>query len=161
MQGRIIQINVSRGGLPKRPVPEVRLTPLGLEGDAVAHPGIHGGSEKAVLLITAEGLDELGAEGFQLFPGAMGENLTTRGLSRRDLRPGMRLRAGDTLLEITQLRRPCSSLDVYGPEIKARIWRKGITPEDSEWGLSGFYCSVTRPGFVRANDIIQVVDAAV
>lgn len=161
MQGTVIQVNVSQGGLPKRPVAEARLTPLGFEGDSVAHPGIHGGPEKAVLLITAEGLEELRAEGFPLFPGAMGENLTTRGLARRDLRPGMRLRAGGALIEVTQLRRPCSSLDVYGPGIKAGIWRSGITPGDPAWGLSGFYCSVVRPGVVRANDIILVVDAAV
>ena len=34
LTGTIVQINISRGGLPKRPVPEAVLTPLGLEGDA-------------------------------------------------------------------------------------------------------------------------------
>src|ERR1039458_5718015 len=51
MQGTIIQINVSQGGLPKRPIAQARIGAIGLEGDAQAHPQIHGGPRKAVLLI--------------------------------------------------------------------------------------------------------------
>jgi MOSC domain-containing protein YiiM len=160
MNGVVVQVNLSPGGLPKRPVPEAFLSPLGFEGDSVAHPKIHGGPEKAVLLITAEGTDALIASGYPLFYGAMGENLTTRGLDRRNLRIGMRLRAGEAVLELTRLRGPCSSLDVYGPSIKGRIFRKGMTPSDPTWGLSGFYASVVQTGWVRANDIIWVVDRA-
>ena len=47
MQGRIVQISVSPGGLPKRAVPEGMVTPLGIEGDRHAHPSIHGGPNKA------------------------------------------------------------------------------------------------------------------
>ena len=32
MRGLVLQINLSPGGLPKRPVPEAFLTPLGFEG---------------------------------------------------------------------------------------------------------------------------------
>src|SRR2546430_13207869 len=102
MTGRIMQINISRSGIPKRPVPEAIVTPLGLEGDACAHPQIHGGPKQAVLLITAETIEELVALGYPLYPGALGENLTTRGLDRRQLRIGQRLRAGGALLEITK-----------------------------------------------------------
>jgi MOSC domain-containing protein YiiM len=152
---------VSPGGLPKRPVPQAFLTPLGFKGDAVAHPDIHGGPRKAVLLVTGEAIGELVARGYPLFPGALGENLTTRGLERRDLRVGMRLRAGEAILELTRLRVPCASLDVYGPSLKSEIFRKEMTPADADWGLSGFYASVVETGWVRANDIIWVVDAAV
>ena len=34
MTGRIVQINVSPGGVPKRPVPRARATRSGIEGDA-------------------------------------------------------------------------------------------------------------------------------
>ena len=161
MKGLVLQVNLSPGGLPKRPVPEALLTPLGFEGDSVAHPAIHGGPHKAVLLVTAETTDELIALGYPLFYGALGENLTTRGLDRRQLRPGMRLRAGQAFLEITRLRTPCTSLDVYGPQIKDEIFRKDAAPGDPIWGMAGFYASVARPGWVRAGDIIWVVDAAV
>ena len=98
MRGLILQVNLSIGGLPKRPVGEAFLTPLGFEGDAVAHPGLHGGPDRAVLLAAAEAVDELAARGYPLFYGAMGENLTTRGLDRANLRPGdlcLTLAAGD------------------------------------------------------------------
>ena len=161
MKGVILQVNLSPGGLPKRPVPQAYLTPLGFKGDAVAHPEIHGGPQKAVLLLTSEGIDELIAGGYPLFAGALGENLTTRGLDRHDLRVGMRLRAGEAVLELTRLRVPCGSLDVYGPSLQSEIFRKDITPADAAWGLSGFYASVAETGWVRKNDVIWVVDAAV
>ena len=90
----ILQINISKGGVPKRPVPEAVVTPLGIDGDLHAHPEIHGGPIKALLLITSEGIEELKNLGFPLFHGALGENLTTCGLDRRTLRIGQRWRIG-------------------------------------------------------------------
>jgi MOSC domain-containing protein YiiM len=161
MRGLILQVNLSIGGLPKRPVGEAFLTPLGFEGDAVAHPGLHGGPDRAVLLAAAEAVDELAARGYPLFYGAMGENLTTRGLDRAELRPGLRLRAGQAVIELTRLRTPCASLDVYGPGLKREIFRQDARPGEPVWGMAGFYASVVRPGWVRTGDIICVVDTAV
>lgn len=159
MTGHIIQINTSRGGVPKRPVPEAIVTPLGLEGDSWNHPHIHGGPRQAILLITDEGIEELKERGYPVYPGAMGENLTTRGLDRRQLRIGQRLRAGAVLLEITKIRVPCDTLDVYGPTIKREVYDRKVKEGDHtspRWGLSGFYCSVIEPGPIRLNDIITV-----
>jgi MOSC domain-containing protein YiiM len=161
LRGSILQINVSRGGLPKRPIPGAMLTPLGFEGDSVAHPAIHGGPDKAVLLITAETTDELIARGYPLFYGALGENLTTRGLDRRDLRSGLRFRVGEAVIELTRLRRPCGALDIYGPRLKTEIFHEGLTAAAPEWATSGFYASVVQPGWVHSGAIICVVDAAV
>jgi hypothetical protein len=36
--GTIVQVNISRGGVPKLPVPQASVGPLGLDGDAFAHP---------------------------------------------------------------------------------------------------------------------------
>jgi len=159
MTGRIVQINTSRGGIPKRPVPEVLITPLGLEGDSWNHPEIHGGPRQAVLVIAAESIDELIARGYPLYYGALGENLTTRGLDRAQLRFGQRIRAGQALLELTKMRAPCATLDVYGGAIKQEIYDKRVKAGDHaspRWGLSGFYASVIEPGLVRVNDIITV-----
>jgi MOSC domain-containing protein YiiM len=161
MRGSILQVNLSPGGLPKRPVPEAFLTPLGFQGDDVAHPAVHGGPEQAVLLVTAETTDELIALGFPLFYGALGENLTTRGLLRRNLRQGMRLRAGHAVIELTKPRAACSQLDVYGPELKSLIPGNNADPSDAAWAMGGFYARVVEPGMVRAGDMIWVVDAAV
>ena len=105
MPGTIVQINVSEGGLPKRPVAQARIGAAGLEGDRQAHSGIHGGARKAVLLIAAEVVDELAARGYPVFYGALGENLTMRGIDVRGLRIGDRMRAGTATIEITQLQR--------------------------------------------------------
>ncbi len=159
MTGVIVQISISRGGIPKRPVPEAVVTPLGLEGDAHAHPEIHGRPQEAVLLMTAETVDELAVRGYPVYYGAMGENLTTRGLDRRLLRVGQRFRIGPALIELTRIRVPCSSQDVYGPEIKSEVYDAQVKAGDttsSRWAMSGFYAAVVRPGMIRVNDEITL-----
>ncbi len=160
MPGTIVQINVSQGGLPKRPVARARIGAEGLEGDAQAHPKLHGGPRKAVLLIAAEVVDDLAARGYPVFYGALGENLTVRGLDVRRLRVGDRLRAGGATLEITQLRVPCAQLDVYGESLKddlydARVKAGGC--DSPRWGRGGFYASVVEAGAVAPGDIIAPV----
>jgi MOSC domain-containing protein YiiM len=160
--GVIIQINVSPGGIPKRPIVAGMITPLGLVGDACAHPQIHGGLRQAVLLIAAETIDELKARGYPVFYGALGENLTTRGLDRRQLRIGHQLRAGAALLEITKVRGPCMALDVYGPAIKQELYDDRVNagdPTSPRWGMSGFYAQVIQPGAVHPKDPILLLTA--
>ncbi len=164
MTGSILQINISPGGIPKRPIPEAIVTTEGVHGDRWAHPDIHGGPNQALLLITSESIDELVAQGFPLFPGALGENLTTLGLDRRQLRTGQRLRAGEVFLELTKPRGPCSTLDVYGSGIQRAIFDSQVKagdPSSPRWGLSGFYARVLKPGTIRQHDIIALVDQVV
>jgi MOSC domain-containing protein YiiM len=158
MTGSLLQINVSSGGVPKRAVAEALVTPLGIEGDGHTHPEIHGGPERAVLLITAEGIEELAALGFPLTSGSLGENLTTWGIGRRDWRAGQRWRIGtDVVIEITKLRGPCQALNVYGSGLQAAIYdalAKAGDPASPKWGLSGVYASVVTPGLIRPGDAI-------
>jgi len=164
MTGTIVQINISRGGIPKRPIAEAEMTPQGIRGDSWAHPQIHGGPKQALLLITSEGIQELIECGYPLHAGALGENLTIAGLDRRQMRIGQRYRAGEVLLELTKIRTPCSSLDVYGPSIKQAVYDAQVQAGDvssPRWGLSGFYARVVRSGVVRPRDIIQLVDQVV
>ncbi len=58
---------------------------------------IHGGPEKAILLVASETVDEFIRRGYPLFYGALGENLTSRGLDLRGLRIGDQLCAGGAL----------------------------------------------------------------
>lgn len=163
MHGQILQLSVSRGGLPKQPVPSAFCGCLGLEGDAHAHPSIHGGPQKAVLIIAAEVIDHLKELGYPLFPGALGENITTTGLDISSLRIGERLRAGLALLEITQPRGPCSSLDIYGPSIKAEIYDEQVRREDPaspRWGMSGFYAAVLEDAEIHTGDAIDILRPA-
>lgn len=160
MEGAVVQVNISPGGLPKRAIPEGFVTPLGIEGDLHAHPAIHGGPMKAILLIAAEVVDALVARGYPLFYGAMGENITTRGIEIRDIRVGDQLRVGGALLEITQPRGPCSALDIYGDTLKLDVYDKKVKqrdPSSARWGMSGFYASVVAPGPVQAGDAVSLV----
>lgn len=161
MPASVYQVNVSRGGVPKRPIPHGIVTPLGLEGDAVAHPKYHGGPRQALLLICLEVIEELKSCGYPLFPGALGENITTQGLDRTVVRLGQRYRVGTALVEVTKIRVPCRTLDIYGDTIQNQIYDKAIKAGDytsPRWGMSGFYVSVPEPGEVRAGDIIALVD---
>ena len=156
----VLQINVSPGGIPKRSIPKGVVTPLGIAGDGHAHPQVHGGPRKAILIITSEGLEELKEQGFALYHGALGENLTTRGLNRRSVRVGQRYRIGEILVEITKVRAPCETLNgypgiqkaIYDPEVKAG------NPESPLWGLSGFYVSVLKTGTIHPGDPIELLD---
>lgn len=164
MIGSLLQINVSPGGIPKRPISEAIVTPEGIRGDGWAHPDIHGGPNQALLLITSEGIGQLIAQGYALFPGALGENLTTLGLDRRQLRPGQRYRAGEIFIELTKRRAPCATLNVYGPGIQHAIFDlqvKAGDPSSPRWGLSGFYARVLRAGTIRPGDPITLVDQIV
>ena len=160
MNGTVVQISVSQGGIPKLAIPSAELTDQGIAGDSWRYP-FHGGRRKAILLVTMEGIDELVSQGFPLFPGALGENLTTAGLDRRELRIGQRLVVGDAEIELVQLRTPCGTLDVYGAAIQASMFdaqAQARDPASPRWGLSGFYASVVRPGTIRAADRIALVE---
>jgi MOSC domain-containing protein YiiM len=164
MTGSIVQINISPGGVPKRPVAEAEVTVQGIRGDSWAHPEIHGGPNQAVLLITSEGIEELIAQGYPLFPGALGENLTTMGLPRQQMRLGQRYRVGEVTLELSKMRSPCTTLDVYGPSIKNAVYDAQVSAGDAStprWGLAGFYARVLKSGFIRPKDIIELLDQAV
>ena len=160
MQGVIVQVSISFGCLPKRAISGGLITPLGIEGDRHAHPGIHGGPRKAILIVASEVVEDLVARGYPLFHGALGENLTTRGIAIRDIRIGDRLSAGGATLEITEPRGPCTALDVYGESLKEGISDDRVRALDHtspRWGMSGFYASVVQPGEVRPDDIISIV----
>jgi MOSC domain-containing protein YiiM len=110
LAGRVYQINVSNGGVPKWPVPSAWVTCLGIEGDRHRSPS-HGGPERALCLFSLEVIRLLQAEGHPIMPGAAGENLTLEGLDFAALHPGDRLRIGDAvLIELTRHTTPCVNI---------------------------------------------------
>src|SRR3954453_8819492 len=77
---------------------------------------------RQVHLIHAELFDELRAAGFEVSPGDMGENVTTRGIDLLGLSTGTRLRLGEeALLEVTGLRNPCVQLDRFRPGLMKAV----------------------------------------
>lgn len=163
MIGSVVQVNISRGGIPKLPVPEAEVGPLGLEGDTCAHPQFHGGPNQAILLICAEAVDELRALGYSVYYGALGENLTVSGIDYRELRAGQQYRAGSIIFELTKVRVPCNQLSPLGAGIQQEIYDKRVKagdPGSPRWGRSGFYAKVIQPGRIRTGDAILLAGQA-
>jgi MOSC domain-containing protein YiiM len=155
-----VQVNISTGGVPKRPVAEAVVTPLGIRGDSHDHPQIHGGPRKALLLMAMETIEQLKARGYPLFAGALGENITMQGIDPKQLRAGHQFRLGTAVIELTKLRVPCATLDVYGPEIRGEIFDAQVKAGDAaspRWGMSGFYAKVLADGLVRPGDPIELM----
>jgi len=141
------------------------LAGLGVEGDAhlgatVKHRWLVAQDPsqlnlRQVHLIHAELLDELQTAGFNISPGQMGENITTRGLDLLGLPTGARLHLGDTaVVEVTGLRDPCSQLDNLQAGLKA-----AVLDHDAHGNLirkAGVMSIVLANGEVKAGDPIMV-----
>ena len=146
------QINVSNGGVPKLPVPEARITVEGVSGDRHNSPKIHGGPDRAVCLFSLEVIEKLQAEGHPIKPGSSGENLTLAGADWAGLKPGDRLRIGETVrLEIVSYTSPC--------EHNARWFLDGDYKRISQKrhpGWSRLYARVLSEGMVQQGDAVTV-----
>lgn len=161
MVGRVVRVNVSNGGVPKRRVPRAWAAVGGLDTDSHFEPEpVHGGPVAAVCIYSVESLARVEADGHRAFPGAFGENLTLEGIEMGDLAPGDRLEVsrdgeGGVVLEITQHSEPCQTIAHWfaGRRI-ARIGSKQ-NAEDSRW-----YARVVVEGWIAEGDRVAVVTPA-
>lgn len=155
-EGRIVQINISPGGVPKLPIPRTVLGPLGLAGDKQRDRRHHGGPTRAVCLYSLELIRALQAEGHPIQPGNIGENLTTEGIDLAVLQVGDRLRIGETILiEITDYAHPCENLEPYFLDGKFTRVSQKVHP-----GWSRRYASVVQGGDLAVGQPIRRVPIA-
>src|SRR4051812_22185876 len=156
MDGRVIQVNISPGGVPKRPVAAARVGRDGLDGDRHDHDRVHGGPHRAVALFALEAIERVRADGHPgVTPGAVGENLTTSGIELSLLPVGTRLAVGsEVVLEIASPANPCDV--IKGAFSAGKSGRISILlhPDDSR-----MYARVLREGTVRPGDAIDVLPA--
>ena len=151
----IVQINVSKGGVPKLPVLEATVTTLGIVGDGHNEPDIHGGPERALCLYALERIEAIAAEGHPLRPGSAGENITTRGLDWGALLPGTRLRLGaEVLIEVTRYTTPCATIRGSFSDGNSNRIHHNLHPGDSR-----VYAQILSEGTIRPGDAITVVAA--
>ena len=152
MPARVLQVNVSDGGVPKRAVGSARVTRLGLEGDSVNHPKVHGGPERAVCLFPVELIQALQDEGHPIFPGAVGENLTVAGLDWSVLDVGSEIEVGDDLrLQLTSRVEPCSTIKAYFAGGNFKRIKPDRVPGETRW-----YARVLQEGEVKPGDPVRV-----
>ncbi|MGW5385106.1 MOSC domain-containing protein [Nocardia sp. NPDC003963] len=77
---------------------------------------------RQVHLIHSELLDDLGAAGFDVQPGQLGENITTYGVDLLGLPTGTLLRLGaEAVVEVTGLRNPCLQIDHFQQGVLAQV----------------------------------------
>jgi MOSC domain-containing protein YiiM len=138
---------------------------LGVEGDA--HLGVtvkHRSRVKRdptqpnlrqVHLVHAELFDELRPAGYDLVPGQIGENVTTRGIDLLGLPAGTKLHLGESaVVQVTGLRNPCAQLDDIQKGLMA-----ATLDRDADGNLirkAGVMATVLTGGEVRPNDPIRV-----
>jgi MOSC domain-containing protein YiiM len=110
---------------------------------------------RQVHLIQTELLDEVGAKGFHVLPGDMGENISTRGLDLLGLPTGTRLLIGsDVVVEVTGLRNPCVHIETFRKGLLAQVGERG--PDGGYIPKAGVMGVVVCGGTVRPNDRIDV-----
>lgn len=152
--GRIFQISISTGGVPKLRVDEARVTSLGLVGDEHRNRQHHGGPERAVCLYSVEAIRALSAEGHAVVPGGLGENVTVEGIAWETLSPGTYLRLGEeVLLQITRYTTPCFNIKTSFTDGQySRVSQKRHP------GWSRLYARVLLEGRIRGGDPVCIVD---
>ena len=102
--GKILAICISKQrGVQKKPINEAKLiADWGIEHDA------HGGDwHRQVSLLSADKIEDFRKNGVRVGYGAFGENLVVSGLDFAKLSVGTLLRAGEVLLEMTQIGKEC------------------------------------------------------
>lgn len=149
---RIVQINVSDGGVPKRSIPEASVEPgVGITTDRQADTKHHGGPLQDLCLFRYETIRQLRDEGHPIYPGAIGENLTIEGLALADFTGGTILEIGETVrIELTEAATPCSTIaDAFLDGRFVRVSEKQA-PDDVR-----MYARVLTSGIIRPGDTIR------
>lgn len=112
MEFVIESVNISESkGVQKHPVEKIELRiGHGIEGDAHA-----GDWHRQVSFLAGEAVDRMkeilkeGGSDLVLDHGAFAENIVTRGVDWKTMRPGARIKVNDVELEITQIGKECHS----------------------------------------------------
>ncbi|MBP0606364.1 MULTISPECIES: MOSC domain-containing protein [Burkholderia] len=140
--------------IDKQPVDARRwLGALGFAGDEQADARHHGGPDKAVHHYAhdhyAWWAGQIGARDVLARPGAFGENLSTRGITERDVCLGDVFTLGGAVLQVSQSRQPCSKLNARfdHPRMAALVQQSGRT---------GWYYRVLQEGWVAAGDVLAL-----
>lgn len=142
---------------------------IGVAGDAHAGATVkhrsrvakdsHQPNLRQVHLMHAELHDELRDRGFKVSPGAIGENITTRGIDLLSLPTNTNLYIGDeAVLRVTGLRNPCIQIERFQKGLM-----EAVLDRDESGRLlrkAGVMSVVVKGGDVFVGDAIRIVEPA-
>ena len=115
---------------------------FGIDGDS------HGGPwHRQVILLAQESIDKMIEKGLEVGPGDFAENVTTRGIDLVNLPIGTRLKAGEILLEVTQIGKKCHG--------KCAIYELA---GDCVMPREGIFSKVIKGGTLSSGDSIEVIE---
>lgn len=142
---KICQINISeRGGMPKKPVERASVSFSGVKGDYNEYrmTQLKGDLDSAVLILPLNTIMAYQEDGYDVYPGAMGENFTVNGIDYESIKLGQKYRVGkEVIIEITRPCNPCHKLLVYGQDFVKKTE-----------GKRGYYAKVLAEGTVNKMD---------
>jgi len=145
MRGILAQLNISGGGMPKKPIEEAMVSTDGVQGDWQKNRKYHGGPNRAICLYSEELYQSLRDAGVNVNNGDVGENFTTRGINLQHLKKGDRLKVGECIIELTDIRVPCHQLRKWDADLPELIV-----------GRSGWVAKVVKEGMVKQGDAISM-----
>jgi MOSC domain-containing protein YiiM len=113
---------------------------------------------RQVHLIHSELFEELTLKGLHVWPGQMGENITTIGIPLLALSAGTILGIGHSaLVQVTGLRNPCAQIESFMPGLLAAVLER--TQEGNLMRKAGVMGIVIQSGNVQSNDSIAIVQS--
>jgi MOSC domain-containing protein YiiM len=83
--------------------------------------------------------------------GSMGENISTHGLTEHEVCIGDRFRFGSAVIEVTQPRQPCSTIEQH---LEGRGVIKGMVAA----ARSGWFYRVLESGSAQASDVLKRIE---
>lgn len=137
----VVSVNISeKKGTIKMPVPSIRLSDIGVAGDA------HSGHwHRQISMLAEESISKFsGTAGRKINYGEFAENITTSGIAVHLTHPLDRFKIGEVELEVTQIGKKChgESCNIF-KEVGNCVMPK-----------EGIFCRVIKPGTIKAGDQI-------
>ena len=83
--------------------------------------------------------------------GGMGENISTDGMTEHEVLIGDRFRLGSALIEVSQPRQPCSTIEQH-------LGARGMVKAIVAGARSGWFYRVLEPGMAAAGDRLERVE---
>ncbi|MFD8799805.1 MOSC domain-containing protein [Streptomyces atroolivaceus] len=111
---------------------------------------------RQVHLMHEELFDELALKGYDVAPGQLGENITTRDVDLLGLPTGALLHLGDeAVVEVTGLRNPCAKINDFRQGLLGEVF--ALDPVSGDFTFrSGIMAVVRHGGPVRPRDAIGI-----